>query len=634
MRKVLFLTSYFLLLLLPASARVSLPALVSDGMVLQRGQALPLWGWADAGENVNISFRGKTYAAQADSTGCWRVTLPAQKPGGPYAITVGDITVSDVMVGDVWLCSGQSNMDVMVERVSPQYPDATFDYANDRIRLLRVRNTTDTHGPAHDVPTDGWHHLCREAAWRYSALAYFLARQMYDRTGVPQGVIVNSWGGTPIEAWIDADRMRQHYPEAYSETMLYQDDRLVHALQEAGNRANTSWRLTLDSLDPGLAGGWARTAYDDAAWPVVNQYGQLLPDRNLSGSLWLRQHVVVDKAHAGKPCTLLLGTMYDSDITYLNGRQVGTTGYEYPPRRYQVPQGLLAEGDNVIAIRFINHAGVPHFYKQKPYRLVFADGDTIGLSPMWRAQVGARIARAPQAGVSLQNMPSTLYNAVLAPLAPYAVAAAVWYQGETNTGRPQLYAEQLRLMLDSWRQKWQRPDMPFVIVQLAGYMQPSDQPQQSGWAELREAQRTVARDDRHAELAVAIDLGETVDIHPLRKREVAERVANAIDRTVFGKKKAPLSPQPLKATATGATVTVDFDQPLVPRELAEYELAGPDGVYHNARATAQGRSVALTADGVSQPVSVRYAWKHNPIKANTYGQNQLPATPFQMQVAR
>lgn len=612
------------------SAGVTLPALFQDGMVVQRGKAIQLWGLAEASETINITFRGKTYTVQADGAGEWRTTLPAQKAGGPYELTIGEKTITDLMIGDVWLCSGQSNMDIEVSRVAPHYGEALFDYDNPNIRLLRVRNTTDTHGPREDVPTDGWHKMSRTSAWSYSAIGYFLAREMYRRTGVAQGVIVNSWGGTPIEAWLPADTMRLYWPKMYSQTMLYQDDRLVASMREASTRLSTQWSRTLDALDPGIAGQWTNARLDESQWRHVQQDGPLTTRRDISGTLWLRQHINIDDTHAGRKALLLLGTIYDCDYTYINGVEVGRTYYEYPPRRYRIPEGLLHQGDNVITVRLINKAGVPRFYKQKPYRIEFAPDDTIALSRQWLARDGADITRQPNISLGLQNLPSTLYNAVLAPLAPYAIAGAVWYQGESNTGRSQLYHQQLKELMGSWRTLWGDSQLPFVICQLANYMQPTDTPQESGWAELREAQRLAADGDSHADLAVLLDLGETVDIHPVRKQEAAQRIANAMENLVWGKKN-PISPRALTATTDEAGhITVAYDQPLQEGELYQWELQSQDGQWHNAKATAKGKNVTIT--GTNHPKAVRYAWKNNPDKANTKSKDGVPASSLELKI--
>ena len=544
-----------LLVGLSAFGKVSLPAMFRTGMVLQRNQPIAVWGKANPGQLVTVAIHKKDASVTADSTGYWQVLLPKMRAGGPYTLTVSDgvesVLLDDVLIGDVWLCSGQSNIDVTIERVYPLYTDEIDDYANNSIRLLRVKNVADTHGELDDIAETEWRTLSKNHAWQFSAVGYFLGKRMYEKTGVPQGIIVNSWGGTPIEAWIGADSIRAYSPVLADKTRLYQDDEMVRSQQEVNRRADHRWRQLLDERDPGVAGAFVSVGYDDSGWKEVDQYSMewaKTGGRGIIGSIWLRQHVSIDSAHAGQPARLLLGTIFDSDFTYVNGQEVGRTYYQYPPRRYDIPEGLLREGDNVIAIRLINKYGTAHFLPHKPYLIAFGNdrfcqaplpSDRIELSNRWLHHAGAEMPSCPSGDVSLQNLPSTLYNAVVHPLAPLSLSGIVWYQGESNTGNPRPYARLLKMMMGGWRHLWQRPDLPFVIVELADY----DPRYQSSngydfrrgdatvrfpeWEQLREAQRNVAAADPHASLASAVGLGETVDIHPLRKKELAERIVDA-----------------------------------------------------------------------------------------------------------
>ena len=641
--KKLLLFALALLCAWAAQAKVVLPQLFQSGMVLQRGCPIPVWGVADAGETVVVTFRKKTYTATADANGRWQVTLPKQKAGGPYELQVASrsqqgeagepIVLSNVLVGDVWLLSGQSNIDVTIERVYPWYTKDIDSYSNDRIRLFRVQNETNTHGPKTDIRPTGinWKPLSKQNAWLFSAVGYFLGREMFGKNGVPQGIIVNSWGGTPIEAWISADSLQRDYPMLIEKTRLYQDDDYVQAQARANQLANRRWNAMLNEKET----FFTAPDYDDSDWTTIDQntWGW----RGI-GTTWLRQHVHIDKAHARQPARLLLGTLFDQDFTYVNGHQVGHTGYQYPPRRYDIPEGLLHEGDNVIAVRFVNKYGTVHFVKEKPYLLAFgADrfsqnpmpADVIPLSTQWKHHVGVQMPACPSADVSLQNLPTTLYNAVLHPLAPYALSGVVWYQGESNAGNPAPYADLLRKMMGCWRDRWHNPQMPFVIVQLANYMEPSDKPQESGWAALREAQRLVAKEDPHAELACIIDLGEAVDIHPLRKREVAQRVAQCFDHMLWHPQTL-LSPQVISSSVSGSEIILTLDQPIVTQnELHEFEVAASDGRYQPAAATARGNSIVIQSP-LAAPRTVRYAWKNNPARANAYSRTGLPLTPFQL----
>ena len=621
------------------AAGVRLPCLFQSGMVLQREKPIAVWGWASPGEVVSVTLGRKSASAVADAGGKWFVSLPAMKAGGPFEMTVGDQQLTDVWVGDVWLCSGQSNMETTIERVYPQYPDEIDQEVNDRVRLFHVQYDTDANGPKSDLRPTSWRKLDKQNAWRFSAIGYFLGKQLQQQTGVAQGIIESAWGGTPIEAWIASDSIAKHYPVYHRQTMLYQNSEYIEAQQKANQLAGQRWQQVLDQNDPGAVKAqegmmlWTTTGLDEKEWGRVDQYDLpgIFPGRHeFIGSLWLRQHITIDSGHAGKPCMLQLGTLFDCDYTFVNGKQVGNTGYQYPPRRYQVPEGLLHEGDNVITVRFISKYGVPYFYKEKKYRLIFSDGSELPIGTQWLYKVGVELPRPQGASLDVHYKPEVLFNGMINPIAPLSVSGVIWFQGESNTGKAVEYAPMLRLLMANWREAFRQPDLPFVIIQLANYMEPVMQPQNTGWSQLREAQRVVAAEDPRAELAVTIDLGETVDIHPLRKKEVAQRVALCLDRLVYGKK-VQLSPAVVSAALEGTTVMLTLDQPMRNEsQLKYFEVAGPDGRFQNVDAfLMDGNRIALQSP-VSQPRCVRYAWKDNPIGVNVYSQAGLPLAPFEL----
>ena len=655
MKKILLL-AVTLLTVSFADAEISLPQLFQSGMVLQRGKLIPIWGKAAPGELVTVRFNKKQYATTADAHGSWRINLPKMKAGGPYTLTVGNHVLTNILVGDVWLLSGQSNIDVTIERVYPQYPQEIDSYENNDVRLFRVQNETDVHGVRDDIkPTSiNWKPLNKENAWLFSAVGYFLGKRMQEKTNVPQGVIVNSWGGTPIEAWISKDSLERDYPMLVKRAQFFQSDDYVKSQSQTNMQADRQWQKMLQESDAGILQNWAAPDCDDANWQSINQNDWSWRG---CGSVWLRQHIIINKEHAGKPARLLLGTLFDQDITYLNGKEIGHTYYQYPPRRYDIPEGLLKEGDNVIAVRFINKYGAVHFIPEKPYMLCFGDDrcsqnpmpkDVIPLAPTWKVNVGTELPNCPSGDVSLQNIPTTLYNAVLHPLAPYAINGIVWYQGESNTGNPAPYADYLKKLMGCWRDRWQDPKMPFVIVQLANYdgrqqsgfprpITPQTAPMNSGWAQLREAQRTAAKADPRAELAVINDLGETVDIHPLRKKEVAERVALCFDRLIYNNK-VNLAPEVIAAEVQEGKIILTLDQPIQAGDLYEFEAAAADGdkVFQNVKATAEDNRITLILPEGFHPMStvyaVRYAWKDNPATANVRSLTGLPMSSFEMKV--
>lgn len=641
MKKTLLLL-FCCLLACGVQAEVVPARIFQSGMVLQRSKPVPVWGTASPGEQFTIVFNKKSYVVRADAKGRWRVDLPAMKAGGPYTMTFAHCQLDDILIGDVWLCTGQSNMDLPVSRVQPQYPGFTEDYANDRVRLLRVDQVASVSGPQTDFKTSGWQTLTPASSRDFSALGYFLGRRLQSETGIPQGIICNSWGGTPIEAWLPADSLQRDFPQYTARTSLYTPD-YVASQTRANQLMNDRWQQLLDETDPGMHQGWTGLGFDDGTWPAANQYARdwaQVDGRGVVGSVWMRQHVHIDAAHAGRPALLVLGMLYDADHTYVNGRRVGVTYYQYPPRRYAVPAGLLHEGDNVIAVRFVNKTGTPAFTRGKKYQLEFTPDDVLQLSEQWRSHIGARMPACPQQDVTTQYLPTVMHNSMLHPLIPYALAGVVWYQGESNTDRAGEYRTMLRKLKGDWRTQFADSSLSVVIVQLANFMAPSSQPQESGWAELREAQRLSVLEDPHAALAVAIDLGEANDIHPLRKRELADRVALALDR-LRGNRHAALSPQPVAARLMSRGVggqsqpyvVVRFDQKLRPADtLSEFELRSEDGRFHNVEARVSGNTVVIALGTVSRPTAVRYAWKNNPEQANLYNPEGLPASPFQITV--
>ena len=634
-RNKCFLLVIGLLLSISSNAALRMPRLFSNGMVVQRQQPVAVWGWADAGESVTVKLgRGKAVTATADAQGAWHVTLPAMKAAGPLTMMVtatgGDVvSIEDVWIGDVWLCSGQSNIDTNLERVYPQYPDEIENDSTTRVRLLRVENVAALDGPRQDIVTTGWQTLSKAHAWRFTALGYFLGKRMERETGVVQGIVQSSGGGTPIESWLPADSVRRYDERKADEAVLWADADLQRRANEANSRASERWNALLSERDPGLSGNWTSADYDDSQWQRANQYAlPVMPRHGFCGTYWLRQHINVDAAHAGQAAQLLVGTLVDADYTFINGQEVGRTYYQYPPRRYRVPAGVLREGDNVLTVRFVNRGMVPQFVQEKPYGLRWPDGTWQPLSEEWLVHDGVQMPQQPSIPTGFQNMAAAAYNGMLKPITPYTFAGVVWYQGESNTDHPAAYEQLLKCLLTSWRQNFNTPTLPFVIVQLANFMAPSAAPQESNWARLREGQHRVAMADKYAESIVNIDLGEANDIHPLRKREVAERVAVAFDKLVFGKR-VMLSPQPLRASATNGIITVDFDQPLVDGPVHGFEVKAANGRFVNVEATANGSQVTIKAQGSH----VRYAWKDNPIEADCRSnRTTLPSTPFEIVV--
>ena len=619
-----------------AVGEVRLPQLVSSNLMLQRDAPAVLWGWASPGEAVSLTFRKATYKAVADSSGSWEIRLPAQKAGGPHTLTFrasNTITISNVLFGDVWLCSGQSNMETPISRVMTLFGDEIRAYSNPNIRYVKIPLAYSFHAPQADVAPCSWVEVTPATAPDFSAVAYFFAREMYEATGVPVGVINASVGGSPAEAWISEEALRP-FPAMLSDMLMCRSDEFVADMQRLGALPGRRWREVLDGQDSGLREQWASPACDDRAWSATDLLNSSWGKNGLrpaNGAYWFRREVEIPAGYADQPATLHMGRIVNADEAFVNGKSVGATTYQYPPRSYPLPAGTLKEGKNLIAVRLISSAGFPEFVPDKPYKITFADAE-VSLTGEWKYRAGALMPPAPGGGVAFQYKPVGLYNAMIAPLKHHAVKGALWYQGESNTGRPDEYYHLMSALIGDWRSIWGE-DLPFFIVQLANFMEPSLLQQHSGWAALRDVQRRLSQDVPRTALAVAIDLGEWNDIHPLNKKDVGRRLALQAQKTVYGKSIVSEGPMYKSCERLGGKIIVSFrdsTDDLAPvDELKGFAVAGADGVFRPAKAAIDGRKVAVWHDEVANPAAVRYAWADNPAAANLKNRSGLPASPFQ-----
>lgn len=526
-----------------AEAKVKLPALISDGMVLQRERPVKVWGTADAGENVEVKFLknampngakgGKlktAYTATADQAGNWCITLPPMKPGGPYILQVNDIELKDILVGDVWLCSGQSNMELPVRRVTDMFAEEINAYENKNIRLLKVPNIFNFHAPQNDLPahTD-WKACTREDVMSFSALAYFFAKAMYEKDGIPVGIINSSWGGTPVEAWISEEGLKD-FPKYINDKRQYEDDAYLKSIKQTEGQSFRRWNLSLYQGDAGLheATPWYASGYNDQAWKSVDLHSTAWGSNGLNpinGSHWFRKEVEIPQGWNGKEAVLRLGCIVDADSVYVNGTFVGTTSYQYPPRIYTIPAGVLKTGKNVVTVRLISNGGYPHFVKEKPYKIICGN-EEVSLTGEWKYKLGAPMPAAPGM-MFFCYKPVCLYNAMIAPLKDYGIRGAIWYQGESNVDRRNEYAALLTAMIADWRRTFDQAELPFYIVELADFLSKDDVRGRQAWAEMRKEQARVAETNTHTRLIRNSDLGEWNDIHPLDKKTLGNRVAES-----------------------------------------------------------------------------------------------------------
>lgn len=510
------------------SAKVKLPTLFSDGMVIQRDVPITIWGVADTKEDIVVTFLKKKYSCQADSSGNWKIILPAQKAGGPYILQVNDITVDDVYLGDVWLCSGQSNMELPVRRVMDMFSQEVDSYENDYIRHIKIPNTYNFHEPQSDISATTWKTINQQDVMNYSALAYFFAKSMYDKTGVPIGIVNASWGGTPVEAWMSEGAIEQ-FPKYLNDKRRYEDDEYLRKVKELEGYAYSRWNQALYQGDKGLHDtlAWYARDFDDTLWPSVDLFSTAWGGNGLNpinGSHWFRKEFDVTEANNEKEATLRLGCIVDADSVFVNNTFVGTTSYRYPPRIYTIPAGVLKTGKNIITVRLISNGGYPEFVKDKPYKIIF-NNEVISLEGNWKYQLGCSMPPAPST-TFFNYKPVGLYNAMIAPLHNLSFKGVVWYQGESNVSQRNEYATLLTAMIADWRNTFNNDYLPFYIVELADFLAPND-PGRGGWAEFRLEQAKVAEGSTNVYLIKNSDLGEWNDIHPLDKKTIGNRVAES-----------------------------------------------------------------------------------------------------------
>ncbi len=634
----------FILFLYPSfsPAQLRLPKLISNGMVLQRNSQIKLWGWAAAGEKVKLLFRQKEYHTVADDSGHWVIQLPPQSAGGPcnMTFTAGDsLTVSNILFGDVWLCSGQSNMELTMDRVKDKYAAVMAEKGNPLIRQFTVPDKYDFDQPAKDLDAGQWQEAVQGSLPAFSAVGYFFARDLFERYKVPVGLINSALGGSPVEAWLSEEALRQ-FPAHYAEAVKFRDKTLIDRIENADKTAADKWYTQLNRGDQGLKEHWSAATVNDADWQEmpVPAYWSDHASANGNGAVWFRREVALPATFIGKPVKLLLGRIVDADSVFVNGRFAGTTGYQYPPRRYELPADLLKAGKNTIAVRVINTSGKGGFVPDKVYAIV-AGGDTLDLKGNWKYRPG--VAMEPLPGPTfIRWKPLGLYNAMIAPLLNYSIKGAIWYQGEANTERAGEYTALLKTLITDWRSKWKQGDFPFLFVQLANFMETTAQPSESRWAELRQAQLNVLPEVPHTGMAVAIDLGEWNDIHPLNKQDVGHRLALQAMRQAYADSSIVASgPVYRSMEIKGNRLILHFTDDgsaLIAKgggELEYFAIAGPEGRFTWANAQITGaHEVTVWSDSIARPLAVRYAWADNPLGANLYNKAGLPASPFEAAV--
>jgi sialate O-acetylesterase len=636
MKKPIILFFSILIIQFNIDGQIRLPKLISDGMVLQRDKPLKIWGWASPKEKISIDFNKKTYKVITSETGKWEVTLPQYSAGGPFEMTLkgkNELKIKDILIGDVWFCSGQSNMVHQMELHRITYANDIAQANNSAIRHFGIPTTTNVNATNDDFNNGSWKVCNPENVRQFSAVAYFFAKKIYDKYQVPIGLINASVGGTPIEAWISEEGFKD-FSKINEIIAKNKDTAYVNSFNRRFNLPQTPTAIQ----DKGLNGtkNWFDVSYQPKGWKSINipGYWEDQGIKDLNGTVWYRREIEVPASMIGKPISVFLGRIIDADMLYVNGKQVGVTTYQYPQRRYQIPSDLLKTGKNLLVIKVTNSAGKGGFVPDKPYCL-FSEKDTVDLKGTWQYKVGEVFSPVQGnfgGGFSAQNQPTALYNAMVAPSINFAIKGFLWYQGETNSGKADEYVKLQPAQILDWRTKWNQGELPFLYVQLPNFMDANYLPSESQWAALRDAQLKSLSVPNTA-MAVGIDVGEWNDIHPDNKKTVGERLALAAQKLVYHENITASGPLFQSATIEGNKIILSFTnvgsglKTNDEEDLREFAVAGADKNFVWANAKIVGDKIEVSTTNITTPMYVRYAWADNP-NVNFYNKEGLPASPF------
>jgi sialate O-acetylesterase len=606
-----------------------------DNMVLQRGKTNTIWGWAGAGEKIAVEISGRTVVATATAAGRWQAQFLPPQVGGPYTLTVSgptNVTFTNLLVGDVWLCGGQSNMEMPLERARNGAAEVQAA-SHPQLRLFNVKQQP-AYAAASTVP-GAWKVCSPQTVTEdggVSAVGYFFARKIQSETNVPIGLIKDCWGGTPAESWASPAALGS-FPEFAAG--LKEVARL-HAQggPEHGNFI-THW---YDEFDAGQKGNWTAADCDDRDWKPVTLPGGFaeLGVPTTPAVCYFRKTITLPDPLPAGSAKLRLGIVERMDTAHINSQWVGASAWVENPRAYTINDGILKPGTNVLCVRV---------FKTKPdggfqsapgqLKLVLGDKTEIPLAGEWKGRLSVDAQPPHPLPLGFENwpsMPAVLYNGMIAPVAPFAISGALWYQGESNVGRAGQYRKLLPAMIAGWRKAFQQGDFPFYIVSLAAFQQRKAAPGDDGWAELRDAQADIARTVSNSGLAITIDVGDADDIHPKDKKEVGERLALCALANHYGRKLVFAGPTFDRAETVPGALKLHLNNAaggLVVKgdTLGEFAVAGADRKWFWAEARIEGDAVVVSSPKVSEPKFVRYAWQANPL-ATLYNGVGLPAVPF------
>lgn len=623
-----------------AYADIKLPALISDGMVLQRNQQLKIWGWADAGEQITILFQNKSYTTKANTKCKWSIKLPALKPGGPYQMHLkanNTITINDILVGDVWLCSGQSNMEFEMFKAKTLYATEIALANYPQIRQFEVVKKFSFSINLDDLKsTEGWQKVNPQNVLNFTAAGYFFALELYKKYKVPIGLINATWGGTPAEAWVSEEGL-QNFPHFTATLNQFKSHQYLQEVKEKDLQATAQWFKNIKEQDKGhLPNGlnWATAQTNTQNWSATKLPAfwteEIFKNVN-AGVVWYQKDIEISADLARKKAVLYLGNVYNQDSTWINGVLVGHTQDKHKARVYEIAENIIKPGKNSIFVRALAVAAPPGFVKDKPYKLEI-ENQTIDLTGFWKYQLGVAAKPAP-ATTNLAYIPAVLYKGMIAPLTNYPIKGVIWYQGEANSARGQEYRKLFPELITDWRKQWNIGNFPFLYVQLPNYLIVKPQPSASNWADLREAQLLTLSLPKTG-MAVTYDIGEWNDIHPQNKKDVGIRLALAAQKIAYKTPIVHSGPIFKSCKIKHNKIIIYFaniGSGLVAKDgkpLNNFAISGNNQDFVWAKAVIKNNTVEVSHPDIQKPMSVRYAWADNPEGANLFNIEGLPASPF------
>lgn len=627
-------------------AKVVLPSVFTDNMVLQQKTDITFYGDATKNKQLTVKtgWNGKEYHTEADGQGKWSLKIPTPAAGGPYEITFSDgkkLQLKNVMIGEVWFCSGQSNMEMPVAGWGKvmNYEQEIAEAAYPAIRLFQVKKNTSL-APLKEVESTlgGWQECSSATVPEFSALAYFYARALWKELNVPIGVIDCTWGGTPAEAWTNHETLRQVMGFREEMDKLERLGFDPNRMEQAYSEERAHWQSLFTEKDKGMENGklcWTAPSLSEEDWQTISLpgYWEGKGLKDFDGIIWFRRSLEIPAEWAGKPLTLRLGMIDDEDITYFNGVEIARGAGYMTPRTYTIPAKLVKAGKAVLAVRVSDFGGEGGIHGKAEELYVEADGKRISLAGDWKYRIGLSLKGFPPAPVSpiqSSSYPTVLFNAMVKPWTAFPIKGVIWYQGEANVGRSEQYGDLFPALITDWRRQW-RSNFPFYFVQLANFMESKKIQPNSEWAALREAQTKALKLDQVG-MAVTIDIGWADDIHPKNKQEVGRRLALLALAGSYGKNVSSSAPVFQNYIIKGDKMELDFGQKqdgfkIKDTTLKGFTIAGPDRVFYSAEAMVQNGKIIVSSPKVSVPLAARYGWADNP-DCNLYGENGLPVAPF------